>query len=151
MPDVSYLSQYANFKNFDASDWECFGMVCTEKAYQKGELIFDEDSESDCMYVIKSGSIKIQKKVRNQENTIALLNPGDFFGEMGLLDGQTRSAGVRPTEDTTLLKITLEGYKSLRRDHPHTALKLLDILIKVLSNRLRQANKNLEVISFWID
>lgn len=47
--------------------------------------------------------------------------------------------------------MTLEGYQKLRLEKPHTALKLMDIIIKVLSNRLRQANKNLEVISFWIE
>jgi len=151
MPDVSYLSNYAPFKNFDGNDLSALGSTGEEKSYQKDELIFDEDSKGDSMYVIKTGAVKIQKKVKNQENTIAVLNPGEFFGEMALLDGQPRSAAVRATTDTTVLMVSLEGYQALRKDSPHTALKLMDIIIKVLSNRLRQANKNLEVISFWIE
>jgi len=151
MPDVSYLAKYAPFKTFDGNDLEAMGSAGEEKTVKKDDLVFDEDSKGDSMYVIKSGAVKILKKVKNQENTIAVLNPGEFFGEMALLDGLPRSAAVRATGDAELFMISLDGYQKLRRDKPHTALKLMDIIIKVLSNRLRQANKNLEVISFWIE
>lgn len=151
MPDVSYLSKYSPFKGFSPEDLAALGSVGEEKKYGKDETIFEEDSKGDSMYVLKSGAVKILKRVKNQENTIAVLNPGEFFGEMALLDGLPRSAAVRSTEETEAFRITLEGYQKLRKDHPHTALKLMDIIIKVLSNRLRQANKNLEVISFWIE
>jgi CRP/FNR family cyclic AMP-dependent transcriptional regulator len=151
MPDVTYLAKYPPFKTFDGGDLTAMGAIGEEKNYAKDELIFDEDSKGDSMYVIKTGAVKILKKVKNQENTIAVLNPGEFFGEMALLDGQPRSAAVKATTDTTVFMVPLEGYQTLRKDNPHTALKLMDIIIKVLSNRLRQANKNLEVISFWIE
>ena len=151
MPDVSYLAKYPPFRSFDGADLEAMGSVGEEKTVKKEELVFDEDSKGDSMYVIKSGAVKIIKKVKNQENTIAVLNPGEFFGEMALLDGLPRSAAVKATADSELFMISLEGYQKLRKEKPHTALKLMDIIIKVLSNRLRQANKNLEVISFWIE
>jgi CRP-like cAMP-binding protein len=151
MPDVNYLTKYAPFKSFDGNDLEALGSVGEEKLIKKDEMVFDEDSKGDSMYVIKSGAVKIIKKVKNQENTIAVLNPGEFFGEMALLDGLPRSAAVRATADSELFMIGLTDYQKLRREKPHSALKLMDIIIKVLSNRLRQANKNLEVISFWIE
>ncbi len=151
MPDVSYLSKYPPFKGFDDNDLTALGSVGSEKTFRKDELVFEEDSKGDSMYVIKTGAVKILKKVKNQENTIAVLNPGEFFGEMALLDGLPRSAAVRATADSEVYVINLDGYQRLRREFPHTALKLMDIIIKVLSNRLRQANKNLEVISFWIE
>jgi CRP/FNR family cyclic AMP-dependent transcriptional regulator len=151
MPDVSYLAKYGPFKSFDGTDLEALGSVGQEKTYQKDDLVFDEDSKGDSMYILKSGAVKILKKVKNQDNTIAVLNPGEFFGEMALLDGLPRSAAVRATTDSEVFVVTLDGYQTLRKDKPHTALKLMDIIIKVLSNRLRQANKNLEVISFWIE
>lgn len=151
MPDVAYLSKYAPFKSFDGADLESLGSVGQEKNFKKDDLIFDEDSKGDSMYILKSGAVKILKKVKNQDNTIAVLNPGEFFGEMALLDGLPRSAAVRATADAEVLVLSLDAYQQLRREKPHTALKLMDIIIKVLSNRLRQANKNLEVISFWIE
>jgi len=151
MPDVSYLSHYPPFKSFDANDLSALGSVGVEKSVRKDETVFEEDSKGDSMYVLKSGAVKILKIVKNQENTIAVLNPGEFFGEMALLDGLPRSATVRATGDSEVFMIPLQGYQTLRKEHPHTALKLMDIIIRVLSNRLRQANKNLEVISFWIE
>jgi CRP-like cAMP-binding protein len=151
MPDVTYLAKYPPFKTFDGNDLDALGSFGLEKTIKKDELVFDEDSKGDSMYILKTGSVKILKKVKNQENTIAVLSPGEFFGEMALLDGLPRSAAVRATADTDLFQVTLEGYQKLRLEKPHTALKLMDIIIKVLSNRLRQANKNLEVISFWIE
>ena len=103
------------------------------------------------MYIIKSGSVKITKKVKEIENTIAVINPGEFFGEMALLDGMPRSAAAKAASETVVLTITRDNYTALRSKAPQTALKIVDILVKVLSNRLRQANKNLEVISFWIE
>ena len=93
MPDVSYLAKYPPFKTFDGSDLEALGSVGEEKTFQKEELIFDEDSKGDSMYVIKNGTVKIQKKVKNQENTIAVLNPGEFFGEMALAGWPTPFRG----------------------------------------------------------
>jgi len=151
MPDVTYLVKYPPFKTFDGTDLSALAGVGEEKSFKKDELVFEEDSKGDSMYVLKSGAVKILKKVKNQENTIAVLNPGEFFGEMALLDGLPRSAAVRATGDSEVFVISLDGYQKLRKEHPHTALKLMDIIIKVLSNRLRQANKNLEVISFWIE
>ncbi len=151
MADVSYLTKYTPFKSFDGNDLSALGSVGEEKTFAKDELVFEEDSKGDSMYVLKSGAVKILKKVKNQENTIAVLNAGEFFGEMALLDGLPRSAAVRATMNSEVYLISLDGYQKLRKDHPHTALKLMDIIIKVLSNRLRQANKNLEVISFWIE
>lgn len=151
MPDVSYLTKYGPFKALDGNDLTALGSMGEDKTAKKDELVFDEDSKGDSMYIIKSGSVKILKKVKNQENTIAVLNAGEFFGEMALLDGLPRSAAVRATGNCELFMLSLEGYQKLRREKPHTALKLMDVIIKVLSNRLRQANKNLEVISFWIE
>ncbi len=151
MPDLSYLTKYGPFKSFNGNDLEALASIGEEIPVKKDELVFDEDSKGDSMYILKSGSVKIIKKVKNQENTIAVLNAGEFFGEMALLDGLPRSAAVRATSDCGLFQITLEGYQGLRMEKPQTALKLMDVIIKVLSNRLRQANKNLEVISFWIE
>jgi len=70
---------------------------------------------------------------------------------MALLDGLPRSAGAKAAADTVVVSVSRDNYQALRQKYPQTALKIVDILVKVLSNRLRQANKNLEVISFWIE
>ena len=149
--DASFLKKYKPFKNFDNTDLQAMNELCVIKAYKKDEQVFAEETKGDAMYIVKSGSVKILKVVKNQENTIAVLKAGEFFGEMALLDGQPRSATVKAIEPSECLVIADKAYMKMRADRPKTALKLMDIIIRVLSNRLRQANKNLEVISFWIE
>ena len=91
------------------------------------------------------------KKIKNNETTLAIVNPGEFFGEMALLDGGPRSAAAKSIEDAKALVISTQNFETLREKSPQVALRIMDVLVRTLSTRLRQANKNLEVISFWID
>lgn len=151
MGSADFLLQNKGFKDLTQADADALSSICAEETFSAGATIFPEESAGDKMYVIKSGSVKITKKVKETENTIAVINPGEFFGEMALLDGMPRSAAAKAASDTVVLTITRDNYTALRAKSPQTALKIVDILVKVLSNRLRQANKNLEVISFWIE
>lgn len=148
---ADFLLGSKGFKDLNQSDIDALNSCCTEESFKSGDTIFPEEAPGDKMFVIKTGSVKILKKVKGKENTLAVLNQGEFFGEMALLDGLPRSAAAKANADTTVLTITRDNYNSLRQRYPQTALKIIDILIKVLSNRLRQANKNLEVIQFWIE
>ncbi|HDQ26564.1 MAG TPA: cyclic nucleotide-binding domain-containing protein, partial [bacterium] len=145
-----FLSTIKGFKDFNQGDIAALNSLCAEESFKSGDTIFPEEGPGDKMYIIKSGAVKITKKVKDQENTIAVINQGEFFGEMALLDGMPRSAAAKAAADASVLSISRDNYLSLRQSSPQTALKIVDILVKVLSNRLRQANKNLEVISFWI-
>jgi CRP-like cAMP-binding protein len=151
MGAADFLSDYKGFKEFDKEDLAHMSSVCGEDSFGKDDMVFQEEAPGDRMHIIKSGTVKIVKKVKDKENTIAVLNPGEFFGEMALLDGMPRSAGAKGGEAVTVLTITRANYSALRDKAPKTALKLMDILVNVLSNRLRQTNKNLEAMAFLIE
>lgn len=151
MAVADFLSEYKSFKDFDKDDLAALSSACGEDSFAKDDNIFNEEAPGDRMHVIKSGTVKIVKKVKDKENTLAVLNPGEFFGEMALLDGMPRSAGAKAGEAVTVITISRAHYAALRDKAPKTALKLMDILVNVLSNRLRQTNKNLEAMAFLID
>jgi CRP-like cAMP-binding protein len=151
MGAADFLAEYKGFKDFDKDDIAALNGVCSEDSFGKDDMVFQEEAPGDRMHVIKSGTVKIVKKVKDKENTLAVLNPGEFFGEMALLDGMPRSAGARAGEAVTVVTISRTHYGALREKAPRTALKLMDILVNVLSNRLRQANKNLEAMAFLIE
>ena len=151
MGSADFLTENKNFKAFDKDDVAALNSSCAEESFGKEDMIFQEEAPGDRMHIIKSGSVKIVKKVKDKENTLAVLNPGDFFGEMALLDGMPRSAGAKAGDATTVVTITRAHYAALRDKAPKTALKLMDILVTVLSTRLRQTNKNLEVVSSMIE
>jgi len=151
MGAADFISEYKSFKAFDANDIAAINAACSEEKFAKDEMIFQEEAPGDRMYVIKAGSVKIVKRVKDKENTLAVLNPGEFFGEMALLDGMPRSAGARAADGATVVSISRSNYSAMREKAPATALRLTDILVSVLSTRLRQANRNLEAISLLID
>jgi CRP/FNR family cyclic AMP-dependent transcriptional regulator len=151
MGSADFLAEYKGFKDFDKDDIAALNGVCSEDSFGKDDMVFQEEAPGDRMHVIKSGTVKIVKKVKDKENTLAVLNPGEFFGEMALLDGMPRSAGARAGEAVTVVTISRTHYIALRDKAPRTALKLMDILVNVLSNRLRQTNKNLEAMAFLIE
>jgi CRP-like cAMP-binding protein len=148
---ADFLAEHKTFQNFEEADLTALSAECAEATFKKDELVFAEESPGDKMYIIRMGSVKIFKKIKNNETTLAIVNPGEFFGEMALLDGGPRSAAAKTIEDVKALVITIKNFDALREKSPHAALTIMDVLVKTLSNRLRQANKNLEVISFWID
>jgi len=148
---ADFLAEYKTFQNFTEQDLQALSEECTEAAFKKDEVVFPEESPGDKMYVVRQGSVKVFKKIKNNEATLAVVNPGEFFGEMALLDGGPRSAAAKAIEDVKSLVITTANFDNLREKNPGVALRIMDVLVRTLSTRLRQANKNLEVISFWID
>ena len=60
--------------------------------FEQGHVLFHEGDEGEDMYIIQSGSVAIKKRVKDGETTLAVLEKGDFFGEMAILERLPRSA-----------------------------------------------------------
>jgi uncharacterized protein (TIGR02266 family) len=76
--------------------------IANEETYQDGQIIFNEGSPGDWVYVILSGSVEISKNVRGQKDIIEKLQPGDVFGELGFIGGIKRTATARAVGETTI-------------------------------------------------
>jgi CRP-like cAMP-binding protein len=107
---------------------------------QAGSLIVAQDEPGDALFVLVSGRARVALFGENgRELTLAELRPGDFFGEMSLLDSRPRSANVVALDDTTALALTREAFHAHLKTHPQTALNL----IAELSRRLRRADETI--------
>jgi CRP/FNR family cyclic AMP-dependent transcriptional regulator len=111
------------------------------KSYQKTEIIFQEGSVGYEMYVIVSGKIRIIAHSNSkEEKLIRVLEPGDFFGEMALVDSSPRSASaISDEENTELIKIDQEKFMYLVSQQPAFALVIMEALcrrIRSLTNRI---------------
>ena len=117
------------------------------KAHQKGvyiKIIFNENVMGDVLYIIKKGSVQIYKVLGSgQEKTLAVLHEQAFFGEMSLLDDSPRSASARAMEDSTLLNVDKDSFKEVVNEYPEIAFEIF----KVFSQRLREANKEIQNLS----
>ena len=106
-----------------------------------GDIVFREGDEARDMHVVIEGEVEVLKaSKRGIEARVALLGPGDWFGEMSILDVQPRSATVRALAPSRLLRITASDLDSLyRQDMKSYALIVLN-LARELSRRLRVAD-----------
>jgi CRP-like cAMP-binding protein len=106
-----------------------------------GDAVFREGDQAREMYVVLSGEIEVIKRSRRGcHSRVALLGPGDWFGEMSMLDVQPRSATVRAVAPSRLLVMTAMDLDALyRRDIKSYSLVVLNIA-RELSRRLRVAD-----------
>jgi len=115
------------------------------RRYSEGEQIFGEGQEGDRMYVIQAGRVKIMKKSRTGDMTIAVLESGDIFGEMALFDKLPRSATATAMGDTRVLTIDKEKlFQTISRD-PTLAFRIISSMssrIRRLDDELIQVKKN---------
>ena len=109
--------------------------------YRKSEVIFEEGSIGSEMYLIHSGRVLLSgRQDETQQVPLVVLNPGDFFGEMALVDDSPRSATASAVEDDTeLIVIDRAGFLFMVRQQPEFALSLMHTLCR----RLRDMDKRL--------
>ncbi len=110
--------------------------------FTKGTVLFHEGDEGDEMYIIQTGRVAIKKKVKDGDTTLAVLEKGDFFGEMAILERMPRSAAAEVVEDGDLIVISNEIFGDMIKANPEIAVRML----RKYSIRLREANKQIEQI-----
>jgi CRP-like cAMP-binding protein len=105
-----------------------------------GSLIVAQDEPGDAMFLIAQGRVKVALFGENgRELTLSLLSPGDFFGEMSLIDSRPRSANVVALDDTIVLALTRDAFRAHLQAHPQTSLNI----ITELTARLRRADETI--------
>lgn len=112
------------------------------KNFLKGDVLFSDGDSSKEMYVIHSGKVKIIKQIGNTETTLAMLGPGEFFGEMATLLDKPRSATAEVTEDSLLIVLGPQTFGAMISSNTEIALKI----IKKLASRLLEANEKIGVL-----
>lgn len=102
--------------------------IAEEADYMQGATIVKEGTEADAFYVIVSGIARVTQRGRK----INQLMPGDYFGEISLLDGGTRTASVNSDTPMTLLIIQRKAFRNLLAQEPAITLSLLAELAKMV-------------------
>lgn len=102
-----------------------------------------QGEHGNAMFLILEGELRARLLVGDRESTLATFGPGDFFGEISLLDEGLRSADVVANEESTLLKVTITACHALAREAPDIAAAFLLGVGKTLAARIRADNKRL--------
>lgn len=106
-------------------------------SFKKGEIIFREGDLGTEMYVIEKGKVEIRKKIGLEEHTLSILEKGDFFGEMSILEGLPRSATAIALEDTDCIVINEATFDNMIKANVEIAVRML----RKLSKNLRQTTE----------
>lgn len=142
---ASFLKGVELLRSLSAEDLQRVAQMCQIVRYRRAERIFTEDQPGACLYVVMSGRVKIfGSSTQGRSKTFAYLEPGDFFGEMSLIDDEVRSASASALEDSLLIMLKRDDYQKLLMSRPALTMSV----IKTLSVRLRKANKEIEALSF---
>ena len=104
------------------------------KIYQDGEDIVREGDVGDCMFVLQEGQVEILKLRGGKQVRLMVLETGEFFGEMAIVERETRSATVRALGQIRVLTIDKKNF--LRRIHEDPSLAWR--IVQTMSRRIRE-------------
>src|SRR6185436_17364431 len=137
----SFFRKFHLFADLDDRELASIAAVAKTRRYAKDDVIFHADESGDVFCLIREGQVKVTMiSPEGKEIILSLLGPGDFFGEMALLDDEPRSATVVATEPLELMTIWRKDFLQLLAEN-------FDITKKVLaeiSQRLRSASSRIE-------
>ncbi len=115
-----------------------------QKQFSGDTMIFSEHEPGEDLFIIQQGKVNITKIINNKEVLLAVLQPGDIFGEMALLENKPRSASAIAFGDAVLLQVNKSNFEAMVVAQPQMATKL----ITLLSERIWTAYKQLENLMF---
>lgn len=114
---------------------------------EEGAVLFEEGSKGDCLYFISSGQVRIAKRVSQDiYKDLAILGPGDCFGEMALIDDVTRSARASGVGPVGLFELRREDLHAWLGSHPELAMEFFAALVQEQSKRLRRSSNEVTLL-----
>ena len=144
MGKIDILKEVPIFGELSESDLQSVVVYMESQSYKKGRIILKEDSVGEHCYFLIRGRVKITRMSSDgREVILALLGPGDFFGEMSLLSGESRSANVIALEKTKAMTLNTEDFLNTLELHPKVAIGLL----RELAIRLQKSDEQIASLS----
>ncbi|MCL2824880.1 MAG: cyclic nucleotide-binding domain-containing protein [Polyangiaceae bacterium] len=151
MGSVSRQEQLSKVKIFSGLTDEGLRLLAetsVEEAYPAGATIFEQGSIGNRLFLILVGRVRIGRTMPGiGEEALAVLDAGDVFGEMALLDEATRSADAIAQENCVLLSVTKDQFEDLLFLHKDLAYEVLWNVIRTLIRRLRATNEKVQFLS----
>jgi CRP/FNR family transcriptional regulator, cyclic AMP receptor protein len=142
--ETALFRRFALFAELDERELAAVAAVAKSRKYARDDVIFHADESGDIVCLIKEGRVKVTMiSPEGKEIILSLLGPGDFFGEMALLDDEPRSATVVATEPLEVVTIWRTDFLQLLSENFSITKKVL----AELSRRLRTASNRIESLA----
>ena len=141
---LKLLKKIPLFESLSEYELEEIDKICIREAHAKDTIIFFEGDPGNRCYVIIKGEVRISKLIPNiGEEALAVLKPGDYFGEMALIDNFPRSAHAIANTDIEVLAINKTDLDKVLIADRELGYKLLWTFTRTLSKRLRETNEKM--------
>ena len=132
------------FEMLSEAELQVLGELSRTRRFAAGEAIFREGDAGDSLLVLARGEVDVvARSPSGEERTLASLAPPEAFGEMSLIDREVRSATVRARTEDVALQLGAENFTAFRRRSKDGFTLFLVNVARVLSGRLREANRKL--------
>ncbi|MDP9192577.1 MAG: cyclic nucleotide-binding domain-containing protein [Acidobacteriota bacterium] len=132
-------------RGLSAAEMKLLATFSSEERFREGSMIFREGERGEKLYIVLDGRVRISKFIPGVgEEALTVLDRGDFFGEMALIDDKPRSADGKAHEgDATVLSIDRATLNEILSMDPHASLQFLNLLCRMISRRLREINEKI--------
>jgi CRP-like cAMP-binding protein len=145
---IDALGKMHLFRGLVPRALERIAAIASEESHAAESYLFREGEQGDKLYLILSGKVRISRQLSGMgEEALAILGPGEAFGEMSLIEDLPRNADARVHETARLLVIAREAFEDLLFLHKDLAYEILWNFTKTLSTRLREANDKMAFMS----
>ncbi len=143
-----FLRSLDIFKDLRDRDLGHLVAALHSRSYREGEVIFVEGDIGRALFVLESGEVVLTRSVAGKEPVVLYrLKPGDFFGEMALLESLPRSATATATEKTRLHLLYKSKLDALLHAEPRIGVSIMSHLARMLSARLRRLSADPKLLS----
>ncbi len=142
--NIDFLSSVNIFSDLSDSELENIQAVCQTRKYPKNSMIILEEEMGDVVFIVMSGTVKITRvNDEGKEVILAMLGSGEVFGEMAILDGESRSANALAQENCEVVTINREEFLNIVKTNNKVALNLMT----EFAIRLRKSDQQIEALS----
>ena len=138
--NIEYIKNVSLFKSLQEDELKLLSTRFTAHEYKEGETVLRELEKTMSLYILAEGGVNVVLDTEGIEFVLGELRAGQFFGEMALLDGKPRSAGVVCTSDCRILRLSGKDFYEILERNP----SILRSLVLELCDRLRKANAKLK-------
>jgi CRP-like cAMP-binding protein len=142
---IEWLKKVSLFDNLNDEQLENIVRIAQRRTFAPGTVLFQEKDLGQTFYVVLAGSIKLYtRSASGEEKVLSVVNPGESFGELSLLDGRPRSASAQTLEATTVLELSSQAFMNLLQAH----FDITRGILTELCRRLRQTNEQVNDLTF---
>jgi diguanylate cyclase (GGDEF)-like protein len=145
-----FLGDVRIFRDLNQDELRAVSRLLSTMTVEKGETVFAEGDPGFDLYIVESGLFEASVRTEDDtEFTVARFRPGDFFGEMAIFEDAPRSATCRSRERSSVLALSKASFFRLVESRPSTAIKIMDAMLRVITNRLQTTSSLVSDMVQW--